>query len=133
MYADLGDRYFTAYCLVKVGYVALVTGHRAGAEEPIRRAMEMFRDLGDAWGIAEGLEAIASLQARSEPRTAAVLSGAAEQLRERISMRPHPADASINDAFLAVARQALAPDVFAEAWMEGRGLTMHAAANAALF
>lgn len=133
MYADLGDRYFTAYCLVKVGYVALVTGHRAGAEEPIRRAMEMFRDLGDAWGIAEGLEAIASLQARSEPRTAAVLSGAAEQLRGRISMRPHPADASINDAFLAVARQALAPDVFAEAWMEGRGLTMHAAANAALF
>jgi hypothetical protein len=32
----------------------------------------------------------------SDPRLAAQLGGAAERLRERIAMRPHPSDARIN-------------------------------------
>jgi hypothetical protein len=46
--------------------------------------------------IAEGLEATATVRSASAPLSAVTLAGAADRLRERISMRPHPSDARIN-------------------------------------
>ena len=60
----------------------------------------------------EGLEAVATMCSESAPRTAALLAGAAERLRERISMRPHPPDASINRAYLDLARERLTAGAF---------------------
>jgi len=131
-YEQIGDRHFTARSLIQIGYTALMLGDSTMAEAPIRRAMETFAELGDLWGIAEGLDAFASLRAQGAPRSAAQLAGAARHLRERISLRAHPADASINEAFLTGARRRLSPEMFAKAWRQGQGLTPEAAVEAAL-
>jgi hypothetical protein len=99
-------------------------GQPAAAAAQIRRGMEMAAELGDDWSIAEGLEAVATMCSESAPRNAALLAGAAERLRERISMRPHPADASINRAYLDLARGRLPAGAFDDAWREGRGMAL---------
>jgi hypothetical protein len=67
-----------------------------------------------------------ALRSESDPRSAALLGGAAERLRERIAMRPHPAAARINRAYLERARQHMTRPAFEDAWSEGRGLTHEA-------
>ena len=57
-------------------------------------------EIGDGGGIAEGLEAVATLRSFSQPRSTVLLAAAAADLRERISMRQHAADAVINQAYL---------------------------------
>ena len=47
-------------------------------------------------------------------------------------MRPHPADALINQAFLAIAEEMLDAEAFAEARKEGRAMTLDAAVQQAL-
>jgi len=107
-------------------------GQPAAAAVQIRRGMEMAADLGDDWSIAEGLEAVATMCSESAPRTAALLAGAAERLRERISMRPHPPDASINRAYLDLARERLPAGAFDDAWREGQGMALESGVGLAL-
>lgn len=96
IYEELGDQHFTARVLIQLGYSELSMGQPAKAAIQIERAMEIVAGLGDGWSIAEGLEALAAMHSDSDPRLAAQLGGAAERLRERIAMRPHPSDARIN-------------------------------------
>ena len=131
-YEELGDRHFTARTLRQLGYASLVMGQPAAAAAQIRRGMEMAADLGDDWSIAEGLEAVATMCSESAPRTAALLAGAAERLRERISMRPHPSDASINRAYLDLARERLPAGAFDDAWREGQGMALESGVGLAL-
>jgi tetratricopeptide (TPR) repeat protein len=132
IYEQLGDQHFTARVLVQLAYSALSMGQPADAAIQIERAMEIFAELGDGWSIAEGLEAVAALHSDTDPRYAAVLGGAAERLRERIAMRPHPSDARINKAHLVRARAQLPGGEFDDAWSEGRGMTLESAVRLAL-
>jgi len=132
VYEKLGDAHFGGRVLVELGYAALVMGDRAGAERNIPRAMEMFASLGDGWAIAEGLEAVATLRSDTNARSAAVLGGAAEQLRDRIAMQRHPPDARINRTYLDRARERLTAEEFRDAWAEGRALSPQAALGLAL-
>jgi tetratricopeptide (TPR) repeat protein len=131
-YELLNDGYFTARSLVELGYAALALGEPTMAASNVRRAMAMFAELGDAWGIADGLEAVATLRAGSAPVCAAVLVGAAASLRERIGMSPNPADATINDAYVARAREQLTPGEFKRAGTRGRELRTAVAVRLAL-
>lgn len=131
LYEELGDLHFTARLRIQLGYVALLAGKSAAAASEIERAMEMVAGTGDGWAIAEGLEAIATLRSEHDPQTAAELGGAAERLRERIAMRPHPPDARINRAYLDRARQQLGQKEFKRAWIEGRRMTLQAAVGLA--
>jgi tetratricopeptide (TPR) repeat protein len=132
IYEQLGDQYFAARTLIQVGYSFLVTAGPGEAAGPIGRAMEMVAQIGDSWSIAEGLEAVATVRSESEPRSAALLAGAAERLRERISISRHPADAIINVRHLERARQLITPEAFQDAWIEGRGLALRDAVAVAL-
>jgi DNA-binding CsgD family transcriptional regulator len=127
IYEELGDQHFVARTLIQVGYARLATREPPLAVVPIRRAMDIVADLGDAWGIAEGLEAVATARSAEDPRAAVILASAAMRLRERISMLPHPADARINRAHLGVARDRLGDRAYHEAWRTGRELTPAAA------
>jgi tetratricopeptide (TPR) repeat protein len=120
IYEELGDQHFTARTLLQLGYAALTRGDREAAAAAIERAMNLATDLGDAWSLVEVLEAIADLVADESPRTTAVLGGAAERLREQISIRQHPADAIINESYVGLARARLQPGEFEAAWSEGR-------------
>jgi hypothetical protein len=96
------------------------------------RAMEMVAEIGDGWGIAEGLEAVATLRSDNDPRSAVLLAGAAAQLRERISMRQHPADAVINRRYLDRAREQIDLEAFRAASTEGAAMTLDEAVELAL-
>jgi predicted ATPase/DNA-binding XRE family transcriptional regulator len=132
IYSDLGDQHFTARVLVQLGYLGLLTGQFADATARIDRAMSIFAELGDGWAIAEGLEAMATLRSDNDATSAVQLAGAAQRLRERIAMQPHPPDARINHASLELARRRLTSEAFEEAWSEGRGMTIDAAVQLAL-
>ena len=132
IYGDLGDRHFTARVLVQLGHVGLLTGQFADATARIDRAMTIFAELGDGWAIAEGLEAIATLRSENDATSAVQLAGAAQRLRERIAMQPHPPDARMNRAYLELARRRLTSEAFDEAWNRGRGMTIETAVDLAL-
>ena len=124
IYQELGDRHFLARTLIQVGYAELLTSEPVTAAPAIARAMEIVAEIGDGWGIAEGLEAAATLRSISQPRSTVLLAAAAAHLRERISMRQHPADAVINRLYLDRARESMTAEAFAEIWREGRALTL---------
>ncbi|MGH2385701.1 MAG: ATP-binding protein [Candidatus Limnocylindria bacterium] len=123
IYQEIGDRHFIARTLIQIGYAELMTSGPAAAAPAIARAMDIVVEIGDGWGIAEGLEAVATLQSRSQPRSTVLLAAAAAHLRERISMRQHAADAVINQLYLDRARKSMSAEAFAEVWRDGRALT----------
>jgi hypothetical protein len=131
-YEDLGDRHFVARTLIQLGQTALVDGQDGEAAAHIRQAVKLSAELGDAWSIAEALEAVVNLRSGDRPDNAAMLAGAAERLRERISMRPHPADAVINGRHLGEARRLIGPMAFDAAWAEGREAPLESAVGTAL-
>ena len=124
IYEDLGDRHFTARVLVQLGFVALLKGDLLDAGRHLERAMGIFAELGDGWAIAEGLEAIATLRSERDPHSAALLGGAAEQLRERIAALPHPSDARMAAVAFERARSRLTGATFDESWSRGRQMPL---------
>ena len=69
----------------------------------------------------------------ASPGAAARLWGAAERLWEEIGTRPPPAERSLYERRVAVARSAMADDAaFARAWEEGRAMTLEQAVEYAL-
>lgn len=121
-----------ARALIQLGYAALADSQRGDAEVAITRAMQIVAASGDDWGLAEGLEAVATLRSESDARTAVILASAAEAMRERISMRPHPADRSINERHLRSACQSLGDSGAAEASHAGWSLSPDEATSLAL-
>ena len=132
IYRELGDDHFTARVLIQLGYSALSLGQPADAAIHIERAMGIVAGLGNGWSIAEGLEAVAALHSDTDPRLAALLGGAAERLRERIAMRPHPADVRINRAHLERVRAQMPGNAFEDSWNEGGRITLESAVGLAL-
>jgi predicted ATPase/transcriptional regulator with XRE-family HTH domain len=132
IYQELGDRHFAARILLQLGYAALSMGQPADAAKHIEQAMETIVQLGDGWSMAEGLEAEAALHGESDPRLAALLGGAAERLRERIAMRPHPADARLIKTQLDRAQAQLPGSAFDDFWDEGRSMALDAVLGLAL-
>ncbi|MGZ6299432.1 MAG: ATP-binding protein [Candidatus Limnocylindria bacterium] len=132
IYRELGDQQFTARALVQLGFTKLAADDPSAAAADIAEAMATFAKLGDGWSITEGLEAVAALRSESDPRSAALLGGAAERLRERIGVRQHPADAVTIESRLERARSRMTDAAFEEAWNEGRRLAPESAASLAL-
>jgi predicted ATPase/transcriptional regulator with XRE-family HTH domain len=132
IYEQLGDRHFAARSLIALAYVRFTRGETSVASVLVRRANGISAELGDAWGMAEGLEAAATVRSASAARTAVTIAGAADRLRERISMRQHPSDARTNDRGLQRAREHLPAQAFDAAWQRGRELSPEAAMALAL-
>jgi len=56
----LGDQHFTARTLIQQGYAALADGQPDEAAGPIGQAMQLSEQIGDAWSVADGLQAVAN-------------------------------------------------------------------------
>ena len=67
-----------------------------------------------------GLRPSPCLRSETEPEVAVRVAGAADRLRDQVSMRPHPLDAVINRAHMDRARSRLGSTAFDQAWAEGR-------------
>lgn len=126
LYTSLGDRHFSARTRIQLVYCCLTDGLRQQAAAVLMEALDVTGELGDLWGIAESLEAAATLAALTEPQTAGLLAGGAHRIRERIAMNAHPADARINQRHLDGARAAIGAATYDSAWRRGAGLSTEA-------
>jgi hypothetical protein len=81
----------------------------------------------DKLGIAYSFEGLAQAAARQQPERAAVLWGAAEQLRQAIGIPIDPSRHSIYTSLVPAARESMGAERFAEAWARGWTLSLEAA------
>jgi predicted ATPase/DNA-binding XRE family transcriptional regulator len=123
-YEAIGDRRFHARCIGYLGLAALLDDDAERARALFRQSLMTFHELGEPAGIAEGLAGLAAVEAaRGQPSTAAVLSGAAERLREAVAARELPLERRVAARYLGSAAEQLGRARWDEARQQGRDLT----------
>jgi len=132
LYADLGDEGGVARALHTSGGAALLRDDLPLAASTYRAALALSRRLGDVVEVAQNLEGLALVAARSgRADHAGALFGAAA-LREASGAPIPPADRALHDLALATLHAGSAPELFDAAWETGRGLSLDEAAAFAL-
>lgn len=132
-YEAIGDRRFHARCIGYLGLAALLDGDPERARALFRQSLMAFRDLGEPAGIAEGLAGLAAVEAADgQAATAAVLSGAAERLRQTVAARELPLERGIAARYLGSLAERLGRDGWDEARRQGAELTTDEAMAQAL-
>ena len=129
---ELGDRKI-GYIIGALGSVASARSDYAAARALHQQALGIHRELRDQGGLAWALEGVAFASAVSLPRDAARSWGAAERLREELSM-PLPLNTRPEYAQrVAAARAAVGDDAaFDLAWQAGRAMSIEQAVQYAL-
>jgi predicted ATPase/DNA-binding SARP family transcriptional activator len=133
LFETLEDSEGMAFALVNQGFAALSEHRHDRALELLRRALRSLAELEfrDVIGYCfEGLAAVLALTARAEE--AAKLLGAAEALRESLSVSLAPAEQETHDETVAAVRDALGEEGFSVAWRQGRELALDEAIAYAL-
>jgi hypothetical protein len=91
----------------------------------LAEALVLLQEVGDKWGIADGLERLARVAvAQGQAERAAWLCGAAARLRTAIGAPLPPAERTLYESALADARTALGNESFAAAWAHGQALSL---------
>ena len=128
----LGDRR-VVYSLAQLGRVVRYQGDFRRTTELLRESLTLGWELGDTWTIAFCLENFASLAgAQEQLEQGSRLFGAAEALREVLSIPIPLSDRDEHDRSLAAVRASLGEEAFAAAWAEGRKMSMEEAIDYAL-
>lgn len=123
-YEAIGDRRFHARCIGYLGTAALLDGDPERARALFRQSLTVFRDLAEPAGIAEGLAGLAAVEAAGgQATTAAVLSGAADRLRQTVAARELPLERRIAARYLGSLAEQLGPDAWGEGCRRGQQLT----------
>jgi tetratricopeptide (TPR) repeat protein len=132
---NVKDFLHDAITLTAQALIACRRGQPERAAPLARRAQELYREAGDTWHYADGLEVCAIVQAvRGRAAQAARLLGAAAAHRERIGMR-HPMEVPTLDdieAGVAPVRAKLGEKRWVAAFAAGRALSLEAAIAEAL-
>jgi predicted ATPase/DNA-binding CsgD family transcriptional regulator len=125
LFRELGDRRDSARMLWFLGNKAFVQDDYAKARTCYAEALTTFRELGEKWYIAICLEGLAEVAvAQGQPEWAAHVLGAAAFLREALGVSP-PANYPANyERTVAITQAQLGEERFAEAWAEGREMTL---------
>jgi predicted ATPase len=111
-----GDPVHLSSALRSLGRIQV---HEPSGRELLREALHIARDLGDHPGIIEILETLA---ATADPRTGAMLIGAAGALRAQAGAMRQPDDAAWFEPTEAALRDALGEEAFVEAVAEGAAM-----------
>lgn len=121
---EVGDRRSEAIALFILG--SLVQHHEVDVHAigPLVEGLRLFWQVGDRLGMAWCLEALAGpAVALGRPDAAGRFFGAAEALREQVSVPLQPAEQSSYQRHLDATRGAFDdPGALHDAWAEGRGL-----------
>jgi predicted ATPase/DNA-binding XRE family transcriptional regulator len=133
IYLEIGDANFAARAGMQLGYVALIGGAASAAREQFVASFIRFRELGDPWGAAEGVEAFSVIAAATgDAENSAVLGGAAQRLRETFGAFALPGDRLVIDRYQLAARNSIEKGSWQAAWQRGYKLTPEQAAEIAL-
>jgi len=126
------DEHSEAHILSSLGGGAQREGRFGDALAMLGDALRIFRNLGDRFHTAATLSQIASVLAVTDKvRTAARLLARAEVLREEVGIGPVWLEKT-NDETLTTLHAQLDDAAYAEAWEEGRALTLDEAVALAL-
>ena len=127
-FRNAGDRWGSGRSLTDLGQICRVQGDYEAAQEVYREALKTFADLGHRRGLARALEGCACLAlAKSDPRRALKLAGAAAHLRRVIGASLTQAEQQQLDEILGPAWKALQESHAKDAWAEGLGMSVETA------
>jgi hypothetical protein len=118
----------SCYNLTRLGIVAAYQGNDAQATAFLKEVLSLCREQGFTHLFAECFEGLASSAAlQGQSVRAARLFGAAEQLREVINAPRAPMEDQWHAKMTALAREALDPAAFEQAWADGRRMAVEEA------
>ena len=121
---ELGDKAGIAHSLSHLGRVAAIQGDYTAAHPLYKESLGIAREAGDKELVASGLEGLAGVvAAQDNPAWAVRLWGAAESLRQALSMPLPPVERATYEHSVATARTQLGEKAFAIAWAQGRTMT----------
>jgi predicted ATPase/class 3 adenylate cyclase len=124
-FGEIDDRRFQLVARSDLAHALRRAGNEAEAEAEYRATIHAWEHLGNRGAVANQLENVGFLaRARGDGARAARLLGAADALREEAGAAMLSIERAEYDAELAQLRAALEPTAFAQAWAEGRSLTM---------
>jgi predicted ATPase/class 3 adenylate cyclase len=130
---ELGNQLIVAAALANKSLVSLDGGDTERAAVLCTESLTLSHELGDKRTIVECLHGLAGVAAvQAEPLRSAVLAGAAESLHAAIKAPPSPAERSVGERFLSLARAASDDESFESGWERGRQLSYEAAIAYAL-
>jgi hypothetical protein len=126
VYRETGDKRGIALALCSLGDAAQCRGDLARAFALYRDSLNLYRGVGDKWGMATCLKGLATtfLAHGQQPLRAARLFGAADGLRTSIGALLSPAEQKIYERSVALALEVLGETRFARAWEIGRAGTL---------
>src|SRR5262249_34927251 len=108
LYTEVGDLWSVALAHHNLANAARTLGDFSEARSQYEAAIQIFRDHGDRWALAQLLEDVAVLEARTGASEVALeLVGAAESLRDEIGSPRAPSLQAELDEELASARAEL--------------------------
>ena len=120
---QLGEKVLKAAVLCALGEIELGRKRTQVAADHLLESLELYGELGDERGRAECIHALGGVAAaEGQPRLAAQLWGAAEQLRERHGAALTPDEKAVDDAFSAMVVAELGDDELTRLRSEGRRL-----------
>jgi predicted ATPase/DNA-binding XRE family transcriptional regulator len=125
---ELAHKDGMALSLHRLGLVAMQSGNLTDAESLLKESLLLYKELGVRQGIAGCLEGLASVRARlGDFHLAAMLCGAANELRNATGTPVPRPELAEYEAALASTRAAMGQDEFARAWDSGCSMGWHKA------
>ncbi|HET8853406.1 MAG TPA: tetratricopeptide repeat protein, partial [Ktedonobacteraceae bacterium] len=124
LYKEMGHRHGTAESLAVLGKVVAAQGDYAAARTLYEESLVLSGELGEKWVIAACLLGLGEVvAAQRQLAWAAQLWGAADALRDAISVSVPPIELADYERSLSAARVHLGERAFAAAWAQGRSMT----------
>jgi len=124
LYKEMGHRHGTAESLAVLGKVVAAQGDYAAARTLYEESLVLSDELGEKWVIAACLLGLGEVVAAQQQLAwAAQLWGAAEALRDAISVPVPPVERAGYERAVSAARVHLGERAFAAAWAQGRAMT----------
>lgn len=121
-----GHRVGLTRTLRQLGGIALAQGRAEQAQVFYRESLALCQSLGQRIELAPGLEGLAGVLARSRPKDAARLLGAAEAVRSTLAAPMPPHERAQHEETAALTRAVLEADAFSAAWQNGQAADVEA-------
>lgn len=123
-----GNEWSLAISMLHLGRILWERGDYLRAGDAFVEGSELSMRTGDQGAAAEGVEGIAGVAgATGMGELAATLFGAAEGLRDQISLPIPDPDLPFHNRMISIARASVSPAAFELAWSKGRTLSLEAA------
>jgi len=125
IFREMDSRWYVALTLQALGRVKVQQGELPAACSSYQESLALCQQLGEKWILPFNLEELASIIAtQGDIKRAAQVWGAAEALREEITVPLFPVFRASYEQAVTTAGRELGEEAFAAAWHEGRRMPL---------